>query len=168
MVDGRDEEPCGGAFDGSFEVFGEASVPVQPGDGPFDDPAARQQFEALDGVGSLDDFEAPSPNFGERGTEFVPGIAAIGEDVTQPREAVADAGEDIWCAVAILDIGGVHDGRDQQALRVGEDMTLAALDLFAGVESPWTSAFRRFHALAIDDSCTGRGLTPHRFACHQQ
>ncbi len=29
-LDGSGEEPCGGAFDGSFEVFGEAAVSVQP------------------------------------------------------------------------------------------------------------------------------------------
>lgn len=43
-VDGCDEQPCGGAFDGPFEVLGETAVPVQPGDGAFDDPAARQRI----------------------------------------------------------------------------------------------------------------------------
>ena len=36
-------------------------------------------------------------------------------------------------AVAILNVGGVHDGVHQQALRIDEDVTLLALDLLASV-----------------------------------
>ena len=36
-------------------------------------------------------------------------------------------------AVAILDVGGVHDGVDQQALRVDENVPLLALDLLSRI-----------------------------------
>jgi hypothetical protein len=36
-------------------------------------------------------------------------------------------------AVAILNVGGMHDGVHQQALRIDEDVTLLALDLLASV-----------------------------------
>ena len=161
LVDQSDEEPGGSAFDGPFEVFGKAPVPVQPGDCPLDHPASRQRLEAFGGVGALDDFQRPCADFGECGAEFVPGIAPIGEDVAQPREAVTDAGEHIGrAAVAILNIGGVNDGPDEQSLRVGEDMTLAALDLLAGVEASRTAAFRRFHALTIDDAALEEAFRP--------
>jgi hypothetical protein len=101
LVDGCDEEPGGSAFEGSLEVLGETAVPVEPSDCTLDNPPARQQLEALGGVGSFDDFERPSADFGECSAQFFPGIAAIGEDVAQPREAVSNAGEDIGCAVAI-------------------------------------------------------------------
>jgi hypothetical protein len=47
---GGDIDPGLGAGDGGFEVFGKASVPIEPSEGAFDDPATRQEFEA-DGVG---------------------------------------------------------------------------------------------------------------------
>ena len=61
-----------------------------------------------------------------------------------------DAGEHIGCAVAVLDIGGVDDGSDQKALRVGDDMALSALDLFTRIIAPWPATFRGFDALAVD------------------
>lgn len=125
LVDRGEEEPCGGAFDGPFEVFGEAAVSVQPRDGSLDHPAAGEQLEALCGIRALDDLQRPFADFGERGPEFVAGIAAIGEHVPQPWETVTDAGEDIGSAVAVLDIGGVDDSADQQALGVGNDMAFA-------------------------------------------
>ena len=93
LVDGCDEKPSCGAFDGSFEVLGEAAVAVQPCDCPLDYPAAWQKLEALGGVGAFDNFQGPCADFGERGAQFVPGISPIGEDVTQPREGLADAGK---------------------------------------------------------------------------
>ena len=49
---------------------------------------------------------------------------------------MSDAGENIGCAVAILDIGSVNDGSDEQALRVGDDMALSTLDLLARIITP--------------------------------
>jgi hypothetical protein len=120
-------EPCGGALEGSLEVFGEATVSAQPCEGAFDDPAPWQYLEAFCMVGTLDDLERPLADFGQRLAEFVGRTTAVGEDMAQPREAVADAGEHVGCAVAILDAGGVDDGCDQKALRVGEDMALLPL-----------------------------------------
>jgi choline dehydrogenase len=71
-------------------------------------------------------------------------------------------------AVTVLDIGGVNDRSDQQALRVGDDMTLPALDLLAGVKAPWPAAFRGFHALTIDHARAGRSLSARRLTGHQQ
>jgi hypothetical protein len=36
-------------------------------------------------------------------------------------------------AVAVLDVGGVHDGVHQQALGIDEDVPLLAFDLLAGI-----------------------------------
>jgi hypothetical protein len=67
------EEPCGCGRDGLFEVLGEA-VAIEPCQGSFDDPAARQDFEALCGIGSLDNFDGPLADLGQRNLELVPGI----------------------------------------------------------------------------------------------
>ena len=158
-----DQQPGLGAFDGFLEVFCEAAVAAEPGEGSFDDPAARQEFEAICGIGSLDDFEAPLADFGERGGEFFAGIGAVGEDMAQPREAVADRCQHIGSPVAVLDVGGMDDGGDQEALGVGEDMALPALDQLGGVEAARTAAFRGFHRLAVDHPGAWGGLAPRRF-----
>ena len=64
----------------SFEVFGqEAAVAIEPGEGTFDNPAAREDFEA-DGVGHApDDLDAPSAEFGECLEELIAGIGTVGE-----------------------------------------------------------------------------------------
>jgi hypothetical protein len=53
--------------------------------------------------------------------------------VSQPREAGSNGSEDARRAVAILEVGGMDDRRDQQAQGIGQDMTLAAFDFLARV-----------------------------------
>ena len=68
----------------------------------------------------------------ERGFEFVTRTATIGEDVTQPGEAMADGPEDLRAAVAILDPGGMDDGEGQQAQRIGHDVALVLREVRHG------------------------------------
>jgi hypothetical protein len=83
-ADGGDERPCGGALDGFLPVFGETAASSEPREGSFDDPAARQDFEAFRRVGSLDDFDSPLAHCGQSLAQFFAGIAPIGEHMTQP------------------------------------------------------------------------------------
>jgi hypothetical protein len=110
-----------------LKVLGEASVAIEPCQGSFDDAAARQKFEALSLVGALDDLECPVADAAQGIAELVASITAIGEQVSQPGEAVDDLGEQQRRAIAILDVGGVDQGMNQIALGVGEDMALAPL-----------------------------------------
>ncbi len=80
-----EEEPCLGAGDGRFEVLGQAPVAVEPSQGTFDHPAARDDFEALRGVGPLDDLQRPSAEPPQRVLEFRAAIGTVGEDMAQPR-----------------------------------------------------------------------------------
>ena len=96
--------------------------------------SARQNLEAFCGVGPLDDLDCPLADFGERGVEFFAGIGAVGEDMAHPEEAVTDPRQHIGGAVAILDVGGMDDGADQEALGVGQDMALASIDFLAREE----------------------------------
>jgi len=61
---------------------------------------------------------------GDRITQFLPGIAAIGEDMAQPRKAPADRLEHIDGAVPVLNVGGMHEDQDEKAAGVGKDMAL--------------------------------------------
>ena len=69
-------------------------------------------------------------------------IAAIGEDMAQPRPAFEDRFQEVRRAVTVLDIGGMDDETHQQAERVDNDMALAALDLLARVKATNSRRFR--------------------------
>ena len=121
-----DVKPCGGAFDGVLEVLGEAAAAAEPCEGSFHHPAAGDDDEALGRVGSPDDFDCPVAFPGERVLQLVAGVAAIGEDVAQPRIERADGGEHGGRAVAVLDVGRMHHDADEVAVGIDEDMALAA------------------------------------------
>jgi hypothetical protein len=84
--------------------------------------------------------------------QFGAGIAAVGEDMTQPGKAETKGLDDLGSAVPILDIGGMDQHEEQETQRVGDDVTLAALDLLACIITGNSAAFGRLEALAVDDA----------------
>ena len=114
-----------------LEVLGQPAAASQPGECPFDHPAPRQDFEALGGIGSLDDFGHEARHglllpLGEDRSL----IAAIGEQLLQERVSPEQRLQDQHAAVTILDVGRMNQRMKQQPYRVDEDMPLLALDLF--------------------------------------
>src|SRR6201993_3066031 len=99
---------------------------------------------------------------GEGLLELSAGVGGISEDVAQPGKGAAHGGEQQRCAVAILDVGRMHDGGDEKPRRVGQQMALASLDLLAGIVATRTAGFGRLHRLTVDDA--GRRA---RLACFQ-
>ena len=83
---------------------------------------------------ALDDLQRPGAGVCDRGGDPPSRIAGIGEDALDEGEEAARAlDEDKARAVAILHIGRMDDGVQQEAERVNEDMPLAARDLLARV-----------------------------------
>ena len=82
-------EPDLTAGDGGLKVFGEAAVAVEPSDGSFDHPVARQDTRAGT-IGPFDDLDSPPAVSGQCRGRLIAGIAAIGKDMAQPREQIAD------------------------------------------------------------------------------
>jgi hypothetical protein len=79
--------------------------------------------------------------------------------VAQPWPALENGFEHHWRGVAVLNIGAVHDKSNQETARVGDDVALAAFDLFSGVKAPNSAAFRGFYALILSlpkDGCRSR------------
>jgi len=68
----------------------------------------------------------------------------------QRGEALARKGDDVRRAIPILNIGGMRDGPQHVALRVGEDMPLATLDLLARIIAARPATFRGFHTLTVN------------------
>ena len=60
-------------------------------------------------------------------------IAAIGVELQQEWIHAEHGRYDQRATIAILNVSGVHDGVDQQALRVDENVPLLALDLLSRV-----------------------------------
>jgi hypothetical protein len=60
-----------------FEILGEPAGAVQPCEGSFHDPSARQEHEALGLVGAFDDFQLELADFLQRAFQFWPAIAAV-------------------------------------------------------------------------------------------
>ena len=77
-------------------------------------------------VGSLDDLDRPLPDLAQRLAKLVASIAAIGEDVPEPRVTADDLGQNKRRAIAILHVSGVDHGMNEIALGVGHDVSLAA------------------------------------------
>jgi hypothetical protein len=72
--------------------------------------------------------------------------------------------------VAILHIGRVHNRRDQQPYRVGDNMPLPAVRLLSRIVATRATGRGRSRRLAVDQHPGGRtGVTSGGFSCgHQQ
>jgi hypothetical protein len=93
-------EPDLTAGDGGLKVFGEAAVAVEPSEGSFDHPAARQDTRAGT-IGPFDDVDSPPAVSGQCRGQLITGIAAIGQDMAQPREQIADRRQQARCHRAL-------------------------------------------------------------------
>ena len=109
-------------------------APVEPSNGALDDPTARQHHKPFGLIGALDDvsFELRQGSR-KRLLELRSLIAAIGKQLFQEWIHPEQRGKQQDVAVAILDIGGVNDGVEQQPQRIYENMALLAFDLLARI-----------------------------------
>src|SRR5215471_8294425 len=80
--------------------------------------------------------------------------------MAQPWEKVVDGRNDQLSAVAILNVGRMNHGTDQQAGGVSHDMALAPFDLLGGIVTQWSTALGGLDRLAVDDPADGLGSRP--------
>jgi hypothetical protein len=83
-------------------------------------------------VGPFDDLKAEM-GFAACPFDELSGVAAVGEHGAHEAPATAGGASQRLGAVAVLDAGGLYLDREQAAIGVGQDVTLAARDLLAGV-----------------------------------
>ena len=118
-----------------FVVADEAAVLDDPGERPFDDPAAWQDLEALRrGVAAYDLQGDVRLLLGP--VDQAPGIAAISEGMLYERVSGSRALQYALSPVAVLDIGAVDVDREQPTIGVGQDVALAAPYLLARIVAP--------------------------------
>ncbi len=99
-------------------------------------------------IGSFDDFGFEAgEDFGERVAKNRPLIGAVGKQFLKEWKPTEQRRQQQDAAVAILDAGGMHDGMQQQAQRIDQNMPLLALDQLAGIEPVRINAGPPFSAL---------------------
>jgi hypothetical protein len=146
-----DQKPSDFGGGGAFEVSGEAAASAEPSKGAFDDPAPRQKLKAFDPERSLDDFDGPRPATGKGVNKLFAAINPVGKDMPKLGKAVSQALQQRDRTMDILNVGGMNLNGKQQAVGVGDDVPLAPMDAFPGVEAARTAGLRCRSALAVDD-----------------
>jgi hypothetical protein len=155
-----EEEPSDFGCGGTFEVLGEAAASSEPGEGALDNPAPRQKLEALDPLRSLDDFDRPRSAMGQRIDELIAAVNPVGEDMAQPREPASQPLQQWDRSMAVLNVGGMNVDGEQKAVGVGDDVPLAAVDAFAGIEASRTAGLGCWRTLTVDDGGRRPWLRP--------
>lgn len=86
-------------------------------------------------------------NFRERIGKFRSFISTIDEQLLQKRKHLEQCRHDKSAAIAILDVGRMYDGVEQQAYCVDKNVPLLALDLLARIVPVRINARPPFSAL---------------------
>lgn len=129
----------------------ETTTAGEPRERSFNDPALREHRETLGCVGPLDDAQRPGATPACRGGGTWPLVATIGKDGRDEREQCARLPvEHQDSAVAVLDVGRVHDDVQQQAERVNEDVVFDAFNLLARIVADRVDALTPFSADLTD------------------
>jgi hypothetical protein len=137
----RDHRHLDDGFTGvrqQFVIFTQASVAIEPPEGALDNPALGNDYEPLDGIGTLGNLQA---NWPWRPQRLDPihqrsGIGPVRPDVSQPRIPMPEDLQELFRTIAVLHPGGRHDHREDQPAGIDEEVTLAAFDLVARVVAP--------------------------------
>ncbi len=147
-------------FTGGSEVLvilAQPTILVKPAERALDDPPFRQDHEAFDVLGALDNLQADLAIGAEQGYPRFQdaSIGTIGPDTAQPREPMPQDAQEELRSVAILHARSSHHHRDEQPQRVHQDVALAAFDLFGAVKARVPSSIGRFDGLRVDNRGAG-------------
>src|ERR1017187_165224 len=103
-------------------ILGKPSAAIEPSNGALDDPSVGQNFKALRRVGTLDDFNVEMrQNLSKHFRKFRPLISAIGEQRLQKWKHAEQCRHDENASIAILNVGRMNDGMEQEVGTVGEE-----------------------------------------------
>jgi hypothetical protein len=83
--------------------------------------------------------------------KLIAAVNAIGNDMAQLWEPSSQLLQQRNGPMAVLNVGGMNVDGKQEAVGVGDNVPLAPIDTFAGVEAPWTASLGCRCALAVDD-----------------
>src|SRR2546425_10300546 len=100
-----EDQPGGGTRDGCLEVLAESRSAAEPGKATLNHPSPRQELEAFDAGGALDDLDRPRAAIGERGEQLRAAVDAVGEDMVQAGKSSAQRAQERHGAGRGLNVG---------------------------------------------------------------
>ena len=115
-----------------FVVPDEASALHDPGESTFHEPAPADNDEAFHPGHAANDLEDDMGLILRPGDQ-PSGVAAVREDAFEEGKAAPGSLEDALRPVAVLDVGAVDLDREQPAVGIRQNMTLAPVDALSGV-----------------------------------
>ena len=131
-----------------FPILGEPAATVEPSNRALDDPTAWKHHKSFGMIAALDDFSLQvGQDFRECFLEFLPLIATVGKELLQEGIHPEQGCQQHDAAVAILDIGAMDDGVEQQTQRIYQKVALLAFDLLARIIAMRIDAEPPFSAL---------------------
>jgi hypothetical protein len=130
----RDVDPSLGAGVGSFVITHESALTHQPAEGPFHDPAMRQDLEAGEIIRTFYDRDSQlRAQSVDPAGERLPDVAAIHPQDAQPGVPAQDPAQDQLRTVALGGAGRGHGHAEHQSQGIHQQMALPAFDPLAGV-----------------------------------
>ena len=87
-------------------------------------------------------------------------VALVDPELLQTGELLVSTVQQQWHSCAILNVGGMHSGSEDQATGIDQEMPLAAIDALGAVVAADTADARGADRLAVDDARTGLRLAP--------
>ena len=113
-------------------VLAETTIPSQPSECLFNDPAMRKYLEASHVVALPDNFQYPPAGLLNPVNQHAR-IPAVSPNQLETFELPLQFGRHHFRAVAALHVGRVNDDRQEQSEGVYHNMALATLDLLARI-----------------------------------
>jgi Transposase IS116/IS110/IS902 family len=165
---------------GAFKIAREAAMVRDPGVGALDFPSMALDLKPSPGQKPQDRLAVnedplvmrlitrPGKDFGLPAQKVFdprdkrPCVAVIGKQMAQARETSDELLQEQACSVAVADVGSMHQDRQDQALRVNQEVPLATQDFFPEV----CAAFSASHGTGFDRLTEGVGRTRFLLAPH--
>ncbi len=129
------EKPTFCGLNRFLPILGQSSTSAEPCERTFNAPSFGDDLEAFGLVCPFDDLDCPTADFLQSAPKFRPLITSARKDMAQPGVGVSNGSQHPFCTVTVLNISAMDDTTDQQANRVGDDVSLAAFYLLASVIS---------------------------------
>lgn len=150
-MDRGDEDHTLTARKTMFVIFAQTAIPPKPGQGALDNPPSRQDVKAFLFRIALDDIENGIEMLVYPLNELT-SVGSIGPNsLEMSDERIIELGKQQFCPIAILDTGGMNHNLKYVTDSVDENMPLSALNSFSSVIAPFTTCFRCFDTLAVDN-----------------
>ena len=119
----------------ALEVACQAAVATDPSESALDNPSFGQDDEAVRII-ALDVLQGQVAGPGDGRGHLRPLIVGIGEGALDEGERTPRSAEQLAGTIPVLHIGGMNDDAQQEAERVDDDVSLAARDLLARINTP--------------------------------